>query len=196
MTTEGSDDHDLGTRFDKWLNFGTLVPMGGPAMASRRRSMSDPDDLIHCIYCSQLASGLDDSELVAILETARANNARLDITRMLLFDSESFFQVLEGPAGNVRPLYEVIRADPRHEKVLKLIEEPIEQRDFGAWTMGIAHLNRDELAAVPGLNDFFEDSRSLADLTEGRAKELLRAFSEGRWHASIGNGAETARSPA
>jgi hypothetical protein len=38
---------------------------------------------------------------------------------------------------------------------VKLIQEPIEQRSFAEWTMGLGQPDRDELGAIPGLNDFF-----------------------------------------
>lgn len=142
-------------------------------------------NLVHCIYTSSLAPGLDDQELRNILKKARENNAELGVSGMLLFDSGAFFQVLEGPKGVVGPLYAKIAGDPRHQHVVKLIEEPIEERDFSDWTMGIANLRRQELAAIPGLNDFFAGGGSFAQLDEGRAKNLLAAFREGRWRSSI-----------
>ena len=70
-------------------------------------------------------------------------------------------------------------------QVLKLIEETIEKRDFAGWTIGIAQLDRQELASIPGLNDFFSTGRRLADLDSGRAKDLLRAYSNGRRRQSV-----------
>ena len=150
--------------------------------------MSTDQKLVHCIYCSRLSPDVDDAELMTILDKARAKNALLDVTGMLLADEDACFQVLEGPADVVRELYDIIRVDPRHEEVLKLIEEPIEERDFADWTMGIARLSRSELLAIPGLNDFFVAGRSLAELDKGRAKDLLSAFRNGRWRQTVEGG--------
>lgn len=141
-------------------------------------------DLVQCIYTSRLAAGYDDSELERILAKARANNASIGVTGMLLYENGSFFQVLEGPQAAVRKLYDKIGKDCRHENVVKLIERPIDERDFGSWSMGVAQISRAELSQMPGLNDFFTRGQSLSRLDDGQAKELLRAFRTGRYHCA------------
>jgi hypothetical protein len=51
--------------------------------------------------------------------------------------------------------------------------------------MGCPALSGEELAQIPGLNDFFARGGSYLELGAGRAKTLLSAFTEGRWRASI-----------
>lgn len=54
-------------------------------------------ELTHCIYCSVATDeDLSKEQLEDILEQSRRNNKGVDITGILLFDSGSFFQVLEG----------------------------------------------------------------------------------------------------
>ncbi|MGH1488821.1 MAG: BLUF domain-containing protein [Acidimicrobiales bacterium] len=143
------------------------------------------ENLVHCIYTSSLTAGYDSSELDLILKKARHNNEALDVSGMLLFDEGSFFQILEGEEPNVMTLFEKISLDERHEHMVKIIFEPIEERSFYNWSMGVAHMTRQELAAVPGLNDFFADGNSLAQLDAGRAKSLLAAFRDGRYRSAI-----------
>lgn len=104
---------------------------------------------------------------------------------MLLYHQDSFFQVLEGPPAVVEGLYERICADERHTKIVKLIQEPIESRSFSEWTMGLGQPDRDELGAIPGLNDFFRQGSCLWELEPGRARTLLNAFRDGRWRRTV-----------
>jgi len=143
-----------------------------------------PNTLIHCIYASSATRDFDTPELTELLQRARSNNETLGLTGMLLYAEGSFFQVLEGPAEVVDRLYETIESDPRHDKVTKIIREPIPKRSFDDWTMGFFRVSREELEGIVGVNDFFGKGRSLDLLDPGRAKKLLAAFREGRWRRS------------
>ena len=141
--------------------------------------------LITCVYSSAAAEGLSQEGLTQILAEARENNAQQQISGMLLYDEGSFFQVLEGEEAQVEQLFELISQDPRHRQIVKLVQQPIETRSFSDWSMGIARLSRDELRSIPGLNDFFLGGQSFRELDEGRAKQLLAAFKQGRWRRAI-----------
>lgn len=97
----------------------------------------------------------------------------------------SFFQILEGPPEAVEPLYEKIGADKRHSRISKLILEPIEVRSFANWSMGYSAVPVRKLSEIEGLNDFFQSGKCFADLDDDRAKNLLKAFKDGQWRASI-----------
>ena len=104
---------------------------------------------------------------------------------MLLYDSGSFFQVLEGRSKVVTSLLEKIQQDKRHNRVVKIIHEDIIERDFSQWTMGYSGITREDLKNIEGLNDFFQTNHHYTDLDEGRAKTLLKAFKKGKWRSSI-----------
>lgn len=140
-------------------------------------------ELIHCIYCSAVTDeNLSKEALEDILEQSRVNNANSDITGMLLYESGAFFQVLEGEKDAVEALYQKIEQDERHRTVTKLIQEPIEERTFGEWSMGYPRVTKKELGEIEGLNDFFVQGNSFMQLEQGRAKTLLKAFEQGNWH--------------
>lgn len=141
--------------------------------------------LIRVIYASQAAVPFSASELQSLLAVARSANAGIGVTGMLLLVEQSFFQVLEGQDAVVVELYEKIAADPRHRRIVKIIEEPIAHRDFAAWTMGFAGMQRAELARIEGLNDFFSTGRCFTELKAGRARTLLEAFKQGRWRQGM-----------
>ncbi len=141
--------------------------------------------LVQCVYTSKASEYFDEADLADILEHSRRNNGGRGVTGILLYEAGSFFQVLEGPGPAVRALYAKIRTDRRHERVVKLVDQRIDERTFGPWTMGAAELSCADLESVPGLNDFFDAGHCLTELDASRAKDLLLAFKNGRWHQAV-----------
>ncbi|WP_129781970.1 BLUF domain-containing protein [Peristeroidobacter soli] len=139
--------------------------------------------LIHCIYASSATRSFEVADIPSLLEHARAKNARLGITGMLLYIEGSIFQVLEGDAGSVDSIYTAISADRRHARVTQIIREPIAHRAFEDWTMGFESLDRGQASRLLGVNDFFATASCLERINPGRAKKLLFAFASGRWRA-------------
>jgi Sensors of blue-light using FAD len=143
-------------------------------------------DLIHCVYCSASTNPeFSQVELNTLLDECREKNAKAQVTGMLLYRHRTFFQALEGDRPVVEALLEKIAKDKRHDRLTKLIVEPIEERAFATWTMGYSKISTNELARIPGLNDFFTRGNSYLEIGEGRAKSLLSAFKEGKWRLSL-----------
>ncbi len=140
--------------------------------------MTDP---VRCIYVSAASKDFKASQVMPLLQKARAKNTALGLTGMLLYAEGSFFQVLEGPQAVVQALYEQIVADGRHSLVTKVVEEPIDHRDFEQWTMGFSEMSLLDLTKVVGANDFFKGGSCFRDLDEGRAKRVLERFRDGGW---------------
>lgn len=67
-------------------------------------------------------------------ECTERNPAR-DVTGALYYDRTMFFQVLEGPAGELHKLMRKIIRDPRHSAVRIVRDEPLPKRKFGEWSM-------------------------------------------------------------
>lgn len=141
--------------------------------------------LTHLIYASTSPYEFDRPELIVLLKKARAANALLDITGMLLYENKNFFQVLEGSESVVVQLFKKICADKRHQGVVRIIQEPIAKRSFCDWTMSFSNVSREELCTIEGLNDFFEENSVFLQLDGGRAKKLLAAFQGGRWRRKL-----------
>lgn len=133
----------------------------------------DSVKLTHLIYTSASAPTFDPAQLGTILRAARINNARRAITGMLLYIPGSFFQVLEGDEATLTQLFAIITSDSRHRNVTKIIHEPIARRDFGDWTMGFSSWDLSEIGNGEGMNDFFQQGQSLANLEPGRAKKTV-----------------------
>lgn len=142
-------------------------------------------NLVHCIYCSVSKQEFSHDDLATLLAECREKNSAAELTGMLLYSDRTFFQVLEGDRPVVEALLEKLILDKRHERITKIVLEPIEERSFSQWTMGYSKITRKELASIPGLNDFFARGQSYMELGEGRAKTLLSAFKQGAWRLSL-----------
>ena len=147
--------------------------------------MEDTKKEILLVYCSAAIRPFESKDIVDLLMVSRKHNEKNNITGMLLYIDESFFQVLEGDEETLHALYKKIEVDQRHTKVVKLIEEPIDKRTFSDWSMGYAKATRVELSTIPGLNKFFASGSSFKELEPGRAKVLLDAFREGKWRRRL-----------
>jgi hypothetical protein len=133
--------------------------------------------LIHLIYGSSATRDLSKADLVDILNTARENNKRLNVTGMLLFKDGNFMQVLEGEAETVDALYQRIKRDPRHHQILLISRRPVESRNFGEWEMAFSNLDELDPAALEGYSDFLSAPQdSFANVNESIAHSLLLSF--------------------
>jgi len=140
---------------------------------------------MHIIYASAASEPFEEQELIALLNKARSNNQSIGVSGILLIHEQSFFQIIEGHPATVQALYDKIAADPRHQKVSVIISEPIAERSFAEWTMGHSDVSAADLQAIDGTNDFFADGNCFTDLNKGRAKKLMRAFSQGSWRLGL-----------
>lgn len=142
-------------------------------------------ELVQLVYVSAATVPFSNEDLDELLVIARQNNSSLDVTGILLFTDQTFFQVLEGEPAVVQQLYDKIALDRRHTKVLLLAKQDIEQRNFGDWSMGFVR-DRMEISELPGFVDFFSDhtsGKTFVDLhgDTKRIQQILDSFRRGRW---------------
>ena len=88
----------------------------------------------HVIYTSR-PTFFDNDVLDGILHTSRANNIKWDVTGSLIFHSDLYLQLLEGPTDAINKLYQKIMADSRHAEITKLRDDRTDKRLFASWTM-------------------------------------------------------------
>jgi hypothetical protein len=105
------------------------------------------------LYVSHTDRQLSAGELDDILVTARANNALLGITGLLLHIDGGFLQMLEGEERAVRDVYNRIAADRRHADPHLMLDREIPVRVFADWSMGFEcpDLNDPETAGMFGV---------------------------------------------
>ena len=91
--------------------------------------------LHHLSYQSTALLSVSDDAMQELLAKSRAYNTAHEVSGMLMYRDGQFVQVLEGEESVLRALYDKIRRDPRHTDVVKLVDEPLARRKFGAWAM-------------------------------------------------------------
>lgn len=133
------------------------------------------------VYVSAASRLLPQSELADILAKARRKNATLGVTGILIHDSGSFLQVLEGAEESVEGLFRTIGLDPRHRRVVVLSRRAA-ARSFADWSMGFADHADASLNALPGFKNLVGEAFDPARLTafKTHAFYIIEAFSVGR----------------
>lgn len=94
--------------------------------------------LHHIAYTSAAPEPVGPDLLAGLLEVSVRNNTRDGITGVLLYHDQAFFQVLEGERDAVEACYARVLCDPRHAGLLRLWNQPTEDRVFAHWAMGYA----------------------------------------------------------
>jgi len=99
------------------------------------------------LYASLRKPECGDGEIHDILNSARKNNSKIDVTGVLLYNRVKFLQYLEGDYFKINQLYKSIKLDQRHENVILLFSKKnaISQRLFPQWAMGGRELDTDDI---------------------------------------------------
>ena len=110
------------------------------------------------IYCSRNAmepEGVSmEDELNRILASSRRNNPRAGVTGALLYNSNRFAQILEGPLSEVERVFECIQSDQRHDEIAVIESSMIPSRMFPEWAM--AFVAPQTFADNPRVTEAFE----------------------------------------
>jgi len=113
----------------------TLPPrdaMRTVSAAARRRRVTG---LWSLAYVSRMTTPLPTEELVALALHAERANRTLGVTGALFLDEDRFLQILEGDRRAVGWLIARIETDPRHTRLLRVFDGPIDARMFASWSM-------------------------------------------------------------
>ncbi len=111
--------------------------------------------MIRLSYASTTDHNWSSEELLSLLTQCQSNNSANNVTGILLFAHETFFQVLEGEENVINNLYEIIRKDKRHTNCTVIEIKNITERAFPYWSMGFEKIDVNDLHKIQGLNDFF-----------------------------------------
>ncbi len=134
--------------------------------------------LFQLAYVSFSALSLDETTLSDILEVSQLNNARDEITGILMYHDELFFQVLEGEQSPVEDCYyKRILNDPRHGGLSLIWYGLAERRVFSDWAMGYVgphEIGRYTKDTFTTLDDLSGDETSPAN-SKDLALELARS---------------------
>lgn len=91
--------------------------------------------MLQLVYISTARGPIEDAMLDQILAASRRNNARCEVTGLLVAGGRRFLQVLEGPDQVVLTTYARIQHDARHRALVLLSTRQTARRDFGNWNM-------------------------------------------------------------
>lgn len=108
-------------------------------------------DLFALTYLSRATRDLLPEALDSILLQARLFNAAEQITGVLLYGDERFFQLLEGPEASVRKVFDRISGARAHKDIRVLSQGSIAGRFFDSWHMGFTH---SPISAMQDLSQF------------------------------------------
>ena len=129
------------------------------------------------VYASVANQEFSLAQLAELLAAARAQNAQVGVTGLLLYHEGSFLQLLEGPSEAVDDTFFRIERDPRHSGVHVLLRGRVESREFDQWSMGFV-APETVATSLEGYIDYVEElCLHLLDSTRG--KRLLKLFREG-----------------
>jgi hypothetical protein len=93
------------------------------------------------VYVSTAVRPMTLPDIDRLLDVARARNAKLRVTGVLLYDAGHFMQYLEGPASSMTRVYESIKASTLHRDIIELLRERIEKSEFPEWSMAFRSPN-------------------------------------------------------
>lgn len=123
----------------------------------------DRPDLYQIFYVSRsLASP---GQLADILESARALNARRQVTGSLLYTGGHFAQLIEGPAATLAETMVAIAADSRHDTVRTLVKGRLQARRYGETSLAYT--------SAPGANELIANLMGTRRVNTPRAQRVL-----------------------
>ena len=93
--------------------------------------------LFRLIYCSRAKKVLGFKDVKELATSANEKNLDRDITGILLYNNNYFFQCIEGSQENINDLYLKISGDERHGAIRLLSYDQIRARLFPEWNMGL-----------------------------------------------------------
>ncbi len=136
------------------------------------------------IYFSKSTKFFHESRLPALLEQWRDDNAKANISGILLYVRGSIIQVLEGEAQAVETLFDRIQTDRRHTDVTRVMNRPIAQRLFPDWTMGYETLTRWQMEGIKGTVVLDEHRNAAVRITpdEPLILRLIKVFYDSNRH--------------
>lgn len=122
-------------------------------------------------YVSHATRSVAAEELHEIAAVSVRNNARSQVTGILLLCGPFFFQILEGEESSVDETLDRIQGDDRHRDVQILkVETAIQSRQFPEWSMQTIRLDDSDDALIQALQ------RMLANLAESR--QILERYTQ------------------
>ncbi|UTW56029.1 BLUF domain-containing protein [Kordiimonas sp. SCSIO 12610] len=120
--------------------------------------------LYRLVYLSSYIGVASEEGLKEIFDVASRNNARDNITGLLIFYEGNFFQVIEGEADKVNACFKRIESDRRHRLPTRLSVQDVESRVFDSW---------EALFYMNNPNDPMDVGSQSADISRARLIDIM-----------------------
>lgn len=131
------------------------------------------------MYLSNATVRFSDEDLEKLLEIARTNNSKKNVTGLLIMKGRTFLQCLEGNKEDVIEIFEKIKLDDRHDSIVELIEENEGGRYFPNWWMGYKNINHLDAVKTQKLLDF-SDEKNVSKFSTDDISEVFKDFIEAK----------------
>lgn len=139
------------------------------------KSSSQGEPFLQLIYTSQPGQGLLEETLIDILRQAQVYNTKNQISGFLVANQKNLIQLIEGREKDVRPLFKVIRQDPRHHHIEIQHEAFSSRRCMPFLGMGLCFTY-----LIEDLDHQFyftkEEARKFNELIEGDVGEIFKHY--------------------
>nr|WP_070960040.1 BLUF domain-containing protein [Hyphomonas sp. Mor2] len=124
------------------------------------------------VYVSTAKTDLSAADMGSILNVSQSNNHERYITGFLAHNGRHFMQALEGAYDEVREIFDRILNDERHEGVVQILGETIDERAFPEWSMNYFRVDDRASGTMVVRHDDPVDSLLPKDMP----RELLHLF--------------------
>jgi len=109
-----------------------------------------------------------------LIEKAKINNAKNNITGILVYRNNNFLQVFEGSPETVDTIFDKIRMDQRHQNIFKIIDTSIDQRIFEEYKFGFTVVS--DKNALQNLSDYLDWLRNADNMIANEIVTMVENF--------------------
>ena len=109
-----------------------------------------------------------------LIEKAKINNAKNNITGILVYRNNNFLQVFEGSPETVDTIFDKIRMDQRHQNIFKIIDTSIDQRIFEDYNFGFTVVSDNN--ALQNLSDYLDWLRNADNMIANEIVTMVENF--------------------
>lgn len=121
-------------------------------------------------------------KLLLLIDIFQINNLLYNITGILLYNEGNVIQYIEGHKDNVIKLFNNILNDNRHTRIIKLLQNQINIRNFPNWSMSLVDCNNNNTYKTY-FNNFMNISDNIDLTNDKKINTLLTLFKQ----LSLGN---------
>lgn len=114
-------------------------------------------------------------KLLLLIDIFQKNNLLYNITGILLYNEGNVIQYIEGDKHNVVKLFNNILNDNKHTRIIKLLQNKINIRNFPNWAMSFVNCNNNN-TYKSYFNNFMNISYNTDLTNDKKINTLLTLF--------------------